>query len=175
MAEHTVVDGHLVRRFDQKRRRALTANELREKIRQVTAEPQGDGGVARVVGTVKLANLRKRLSGTSTDNRFSGNEATQFQSENIEKALLNTEQMRTVARSRNMAFHVLVIPTRGEANSNSYSHPTTCFVQRLRQEGFDVIEMLGKVLSQHYFKHDGHVNPDGAKVAATIVLERRGY
>ena len=167
----TVVDGYLVGQYEPETGRRYTLPELKTRVQQELASPRGTSLGQELRKTIKLYNLRKLVGAVSKSPKFVNWDESRFRASNIQQAVAHTEQMRSVSRDRDMAFHVVIIPAKGEAAAGRYSEPTQAFLAELRQRGFNTIELLGRVTDEHYFKHDGHFNAQGAKRTASMIVE----
>ncbi|MFH1111385.1 MAG: hypothetical protein V1790_19635 [Planctomycetota bacterium] len=95
----------------------------------------------------------------------------QYSPENVDKVMTYTEAMRDLAAERGMNFHVAIIPTKEETRYRRYAELVALYVRKLGDRGINVIEFIDRITLNEYFRHDGHLNPSGAKCVAAAIIE----
>lgn len=180
----TVFDGYLVPRVDP-HGRPYSRRMLTEKVRHALA-PQKRPAQSwqELLGLKHLRGilaLRQRFRApeepkTVPEQRelLAGGEG-HFSAKGVAKAVRWTMEMKEEAEARNMKFHVLVIPTKGEAQYGQYARITAGFVDELKRRGVHVVEYLDSMSSkEHYLAHDPHINGAGARRTAEAILKGLG-
>jgi hypothetical protein len=95
----------------------------------------------------------------------------------IADAVSKTREIERLAGSRGAKFLVVILPTRGETEWRQYAKSTAAFLEGVRSEGIEVLEVRDKLGAEDFFPTDGHVNERGARgIAAAILgeLHRKG-
>ena len=168
----TCFDGYLVPKLKEDGS-PYTDTEYRERIRELMS-PTRLHPVALATTILKLAHLKAlvgRLAAPSIpllDTQGPG----AFRPENVEQAYHYTAAMRDVASKRGMRFYVVIVPTRGETRQGRHADLVSVFLDRLRKDGFHIIDLLTHLPESVYFRPpDIHITGAGARMAAEVILE----
>jgi hypothetical protein len=176
--------GYAVRKFKPDRT-PYTQDELDAEIDRITTQPPLTAR-QRVLRIVKLHQIRQRCGHVVRTLGIAWNPAAlgqvdrgeamllsgeldEFSDENIEQAVEYTTKMRDLANERGIRFHVVIIPSVGEARAAKYSMATQRYVDRVRNLDFDVIEPLSELTIDDYFSHNAHLNAHGANRTARAI------
>jgi hypothetical protein len=167
----TCFDGFLVPKYKEDGSR-YTDTEYRKRIRNLT-KPAPLLNIALGWEIVKLSHLRALLGSIAAspigmlDTQGPG----KFKDENIDKAFQYTVAMRDVASRRGMDFHVVIVPTPGETQERRHAELVKAYIDRLRRDGFHVVDLLGHLPESTYFPPpDIHITAAGAKRAAEVIV-----
>ncbi len=71
-----------------------------------------------------------------------------------------------------MDFHVVIVPTPGETQERRHAELVKTYIDRLRRDGFHVVDLLGHLPESAYFPPpDIHITAAGAKRAAEVIVK----
>jgi hypothetical protein len=168
----TCFDGFLVPKCKADGSR-YTDTEYRRRIRNLT-RPAALLSIAVAREIVKLSHLKALLGGVAVprirmlDTQGPG----EFKDENIDNAYQYTAAMREVASRRGMDFHVVIVPTPGETQERRHAELVKTYIDRLRRDGFHIVDLLGHLPESAYFPPpDIHITAAGAKRAAEVIVK----
>ena len=88
-----------------------------------------------------------------------------------ERAAEFAKAMQAEASEQHMTFYVVIVPTRTEAAWQMYSAPTNQYMDRLREYGITIIDVLDRVSGDDYFSHRPHIRASGARRTAEAIVE----
>jgi hypothetical protein len=94
-----------------------------------------------------------------------------YSAETIAAAVSKTREMELLAGSRGARFLVMILPTRGETEWRQYAKSTAAYMEGVRSEGIEVLEVRDKLGARDFFPTDGHVNERGAHGIAAAILD----
>jgi len=173
--QYTVYAGHVVPKFhsngepyvEQQYRNMISAASRNGSF-------QGDGReYGKLIKSLLLLDRLRRRTAIllGSDDGLLDGSAHRYNLKYIEKVVEYTRMMKEVAGSRGSMFHTVIVPSKGETAFRRYASFTQAYVDQVRAAGIDVIELRDRLSPKDYFPHDGHFNPDGAAVAARVILE----
>ena len=177
MDHYNVVEGYLVPR-SRPDGTLYSENELQQEIARKTQPNDLERLSPR---TMLLAQVRQIVQRAAARlDRISDRDRDWLEDVKVKTKLRNlvipcavdyTLQMRALAVERAMNFLIVIIPALDEVRAAKYRHATAQYVAGLRAAGFDVIELLPRLSTADYWRHDVHFNPQGAKKAAEAISQ----
>ena len=173
----TVVDGYLVR-TRREDGQPYTEEEARAEIRRRT-KPWAPRKRRQldIRSVLHLSAIRKRIRAAILraprlfESDLLRGDLAAYSQANVDKAAGLTKEMRALASDRGMSFHVVIVPTRGEAEHRRHARYTSSYIRTLREAGIHVIELLDRLSGDDYFSHDPHLTAEGAHKAAKAIVE----
>lgn len=168
--DQLIVDGYRMRRlqhpdgtpFSDEAMRAATARRIAD-IRRSRRLSGAALGLRRVRSGIRRWATRGRPRPLDP---FTDDAA---RAEAVARGVAATEEMRELAERRGMALHVVVVPTLDEVRAGTHGPAVEAFVARLDALGHAPVRLLGRLGVEHYWAHDGHFNPLGARAVAQIL------
>lgn len=171
---HTIIDGHLVSRYDRASGQWRSEEQLKKGVSGVVSDTKKNSFVDKVFGVLSLVHLRERIQGLGASgpeqSLYPGKKGVNYRASNVERVLEYTKEMAEYAEAHEMKFMILVIPGLPEVSAKEYSIPTQNYLDSLKQNGFAVVELLEKLSPTDFIPHDGHFNEQGAQLVAKEVL-----
>jgi hypothetical protein len=169
--DQLIVDGYRMRRLQHPDGTPFTDDEMGSVTSQRIAQIKRSRRLT--TGSLLLPRVRSalhRLVAARTSDRRSDSFADVQQREAaVAHGVICTEEMRAFAEGRGMTFHVVIVPTVMEVRRGSYVRSTNDFVAALKDRGYAPIELLGDLSRDDYWRHDTHLNPAGARLAASAI------
>jgi hypothetical protein len=164
----TVVSGYVV----------ASRNEDGTPVSQAELQRWGGAKVwIRAMGFqhVALTYLRNRLNDarrrSAAQEELKQVNSASLKTEGVKRALAYTNAMRQLTAAQGRPFHIVIIPSREEVRVGQYTPLVALYLQALRENGFDPVELLNRLSPESYFSYDIHLNAQGAQVTAKAIVE----
>ena len=166
---NTVHDGYVVPRLKPDGK-PYTPEEWTQRLANVAEyHATGKNQLRRTLTLPTLQQIAYQV--THRNARLSGMAEHTVKPEYIESAIDYTNKMKVLAEERGATFTVVVLPTMFEAVAGEYSDWATSYLEAIRAQGIEVVELLPRLDGDDYFPHDPHFNPSGAEIAADTIRQ----
>ena len=168
----TVYEGYVVPKYKPDGTR-YSVQEYQARLRNRNTPPPSELRVLaqQLKEIITLARIRTRASHVlgSDDGLVDGGE-DRYHSDFVDYAVEHTKRMSRLTEERGMRFHVVIVPSRRETSFRRYASVTASYIEGIRGEGINVIELIDTLTSDCYHDHDIHFNPIGAEVTAKAIV-----
>lgn len=166
----TAIDGYRVSRAPGPDGTPPSDAELRQRIQRVLDHPSRLARLSLRLPLTRLAlrtSLKRLIRGDVPLEPVPDAQRTRL----VERALEHTLAMRDDASHRGARFAVAIVPSVDEVRTGMYSGSAAAYVEALRHAGMPPIELRSSLRTSDYWAHNLHFTPDGARVAARVLLD----
>ena len=172
MDNNLVYKGHLVIRRDA-HGRTYSPEDYEAQLARLITHPTAIESIRSTVGQwSSLGRIRDLVwRSLNPDKALLGQLPGMYRATNVNRVVGATLEMRRIADARDSTFHVVIIPSMEEAAAQAYSTYTQMYVDQLRAENVQVLEILDELTPGDYWAHDGHFNPAGSSIVAARLVE----